>query len=69
MSFDLLKQGDKAPDFSLENYNGEVISLKDFKGKNLLYGFSLKQVLQVELLKDVDSVMNSKILKIQVMKL
>ena len=69
MSFDLLKQGDKAPDFSLENYSGEVISLKDFKGKNLLYGFSLKLVLQVELLKDVDSVMNSKILKIQVMKL
>ena len=39
MSFDLLKQGDKAPDFSLENYNGEVISLKILKGKNLLYGF------------------------------
>jgi len=39
MSFDLLKQGDKAPDFSLENYNGEVISLKDFKGKKIIIWF------------------------------
>ena len=39
MSFDLLKQGDKAPDFSLENYNGEIISLKDFKGKKFIIWF------------------------------
>ena len=42
MSFDLLKQGDKAPDFSLENYNGEVIILKDFKGKKILIWFFTK---------------------------
>ena len=39
MAFDLLKQGDKAPDFSLENYNGEIVSLNDFKGKNFIIWF------------------------------
>tara|TARA_Y100000590_G_C15701393_1_gene1006930 strand:+ start:439 stop:570 length:132 start_codon:yes stop_codon:yes gene_type:complete len=35
----MLKVGDKAPDFSLQNQNGEIISLSDFKGKNVLIWF------------------------------
>lgn len=34
-----LKVGDKAPDFKLENQDGEKISLKDFKGQNVLVYF------------------------------
>ena len=29
----MLKEGDKAPNFSLPNQNGENISLDDFSGK------------------------------------
>tara|TARA_Y100000996_G_C22370943_1_gene581000 strand:- start:525 stop:668 length:144 start_codon:yes stop_codon:yes gene_type:complete len=39
MSLDLLNIGDKAPDFSLLNYNGEEVNLKDFKGKNIILWF------------------------------
>jgi len=35
----MLKVGDKAPDFSLQNQNGEIVSLSDFKGKNVLIWF------------------------------
>ena len=28
----MLKEGTKAPDFSLQDQNGETINLKDFKG-------------------------------------
>lgn len=34
-----LKIGDKAPDFSAKNQNGEIISLKDYKGKGLILYF------------------------------
>jgi peroxiredoxin Q/BCP len=39
MSEDLLKKGDKAPDFKGVDQNGNVIALKDFKGKKLLLYF------------------------------
>ena len=39
MAFDLLKVGEKAPPFSLMNYNGEEVSLSDFKGKNVMLWF------------------------------
>lgn len=32
----MLKVGDKAPDFALKNVDGEVVSLKDFRGKKVL---------------------------------
>lgn len=32
----LIKTGDKAPDFSLENNQGEIVSLSDFRGKKVL---------------------------------
>tara|TARA_B100000029_G_scaffold437747_1_gene453154 strand:+ start:2891 stop:3022 length:132 start_codon:yes stop_codon:yes gene_type:complete len=35
----MLKEGDKAPDFSLQNQNDEIVSLSDFKGKNVLIWF------------------------------
>jgi len=34
-----LKSGDKAPDFSGKDQDGQVISLKDFKGKKLVLYF------------------------------
>ena len=34
-----LKAGDKAPEFELENADGIKISLKDFKGKNVILYF------------------------------
>ena len=34
-----LKVGDKAPEFSSFNQNGENISLKDFRGKNIILYF------------------------------
>ena len=34
-----LKTGDKAPDFSAQNEDGETVSLKDFKGKKLALFF------------------------------
>lgn len=34
-----LKAGDKAPDFNIPNQNGEMTSLKDFKGKKLVLFF------------------------------
>ena len=39
MELDLLKKGDKAPPFSLENYDGTQIALDDFKGKNIIIWF------------------------------
>lgn len=35
----MLQEGDKAPDFSLQNQNDEIVSLNDFKGKNVLIWF------------------------------
>ncbi len=35
----MLKIGDKAPEFSLPSHTGEIVSLKDFKGKNLILYF------------------------------
>ena len=34
-----LKAGDKAPDFSIPNQNGKVVSLSDFKDKKLVLFF------------------------------
>tara|TARA_B100001142_G_C13689776_1_gene405522 strand:- start:264 stop:407 length:144 start_codon:yes stop_codon:yes gene_type:complete len=39
MSNSLLVAGDKAPAFTLPNYNGENISLSDFKGKEVILWF------------------------------
>ena len=39
MRLDLLKIGDKAPSFLLENYDGNQVSLDDFKGKNIIIWF------------------------------
>jgi len=39
LSFDLLKIGSKAPDFSLPNHNGEMVSLNDFKSKDIILWF------------------------------
>jgi len=35
----MLKAGDRAPDFALEDQNGEVVRLSDYKGKKLLLYF------------------------------
>lgn len=35
----MLKTGDKAPDFSGTTYNGKTLSLKDYKGKKLVFYF------------------------------
>ncbi len=35
----MVEEGKKAPDFSLKNQDGETISLKDFKGKNIILYF------------------------------
>lgn len=34
-----LKKGDKAPDFSIPNQDGETVSLSDFKGKKVVLFF------------------------------
>ena len=54
----MLKEGTKAPDFSLLDQNGETINLKDFKVKKYCYGFIQKQVHRVERLKVKSSVMS-----------
>jgi peroxiredoxin Q/BCP len=35
----MLKEGDKAPDFSVTADNGKTVSLKDFSGRNLVLYF------------------------------
>ena len=35
----LLNIGDKAPDFSLSDSNGEIVSLSDFKNKKIVLWF------------------------------
>lgn len=39
-----LKEGDKAPDFKLQNQNGETVTLKDFAGKKLVLYFYPKDM-------------------------
>ena len=39
MNFELLNVGEKAPDFTLPNYNGENVVLNNFKGKNIVLWF------------------------------
>ncbi len=36
---DKLKEGDKAPDFSLKNQDGKTLTLKDYKGKKIALYF------------------------------
>jgi peroxiredoxin Q/BCP len=40
----MLKAGDKAPSFSLSSDDGEVVSLKDFKGKTVVLYFYPKDM-------------------------
>lgn len=40
----MLKEGDKAPDFSLKNQDGKTVSLKDLKGKNVILYFYPKDM-------------------------
>lgn len=35
----MLEEGKKAPDFKLKNQDGKIISLNDFKGKNIILYF------------------------------
>ncbi len=35
----MIEEGKKAPDFKLQNQDGKTISLKDFKGKNVILYF------------------------------
>jgi peroxiredoxin Q/BCP len=35
----ILKEGDKAPDFTAKDQNGKIISLSDFKGKKVILYF------------------------------
>ena len=35
----MLKEGDKAPDFTVGSDQGETISLKNYQGKNLVLFF------------------------------
>jgi len=35
----LLKEGDKAPEFSLPNAEGEIVSLSSLKGKRIVLWF------------------------------
>jgi peroxiredoxin Q/BCP len=35
----MLKEGDKAPDFSVTADNRKTVSLKDFRGRNLVLYF------------------------------
>ncbi|HTB32470.1 MAG TPA: thioredoxin-dependent thiol peroxidase [Bacteroidia bacterium] len=35
----ILKKGDKAPDFSVPDQDGNLVSLKDYKGKNVILYF------------------------------
>ena len=35
----MLPEGSKAPDFTLENQEGELVELKDFVGQKLLIWF------------------------------
>ena len=39
-----LQAGDKAPDFSVNNENGEVVNLKDLKGKKVVLYFYPKDM-------------------------
>lgn len=40
----MLKEGDKAPNFSLSNESGETVELKDFKGKTVVLYFYPKDM-------------------------
>ncbi len=35
----MLEVGSKAPDFTLQNQNGEKVSLSDYRGKNIILYF------------------------------
>ena len=35
----MLKEGIKAPNFSLEDQNGDLVKLEDFEGKKILLWF------------------------------
>jgi thioredoxin-dependent peroxiredoxin len=35
----MLKEGDKAPDFTSKDQDGNAVSLKDFKGKRVVLWF------------------------------
>ncbi|MCK7524966.1 MAG: redoxin domain-containing protein [Ignavibacteriales bacterium] len=58
-----LKIGDKAPDFTLFNQDGEPVTLSSFKGKNVVVLFFLLQILVLALQKCVLLEMSLKIMK------
>ena len=35
----MLKEGDKAPDFTLPNQDGEMVSLSDYEDQNVIFWF------------------------------
>ena len=39
MELELLKIGDKAPDFSVQDHNGNLCRLSDFKNRNIVMWF------------------------------
>ena len=39
MALDLLNVGDSVPEFSLPDFNGELVTLKDFKGRGIVLWF------------------------------
>ena len=39
MTLELLKVGDKAPDFSIPNQDGDLCTLSDYKNKNIVMWF------------------------------
>ena len=56
----MLEKGASAPDFKLDDQDGNPISLADFKGKKYCCGFIPKQVPRAVQLKGKNSVMNFK---------
>lgn len=60
-----LQAGDKAPQFSLQNQDGETVSLTDYAGKKVLVYFYPKAMtpgctVQAQGLRDIQSELNSK---------
>ena len=61
--------GDQAPNFSFTNQDGKSISLGDFLVNTYYYGGTQQPILLVEQSKEMDSVIESKILVIKIVKL
>ena len=64
----MLEVGSKAPDFTLDDQDGNPVSLSNFKGQKVLLWFIQKPALVDEQLKDKCSVMSIKIFKKRTLK-